>query len=149
MISCYDFKSIVWLIDIFKDQTKDRLIMRDDPKQHHRKKIKAKEECLFLLAEQTEAFLLVLLSFAGARLCGRRRGRRQGGRQRLGAWGGSGGRRAVAAGRHLGLLARHGGGDVGDPCVHLLLQDEKSTQVGSEAAIIPPALPSLLSHQRS
>lgn len=89
----------------------------------------AEEQRLFLLAEQTEAFLLVFLSFARARL-GSRRGC-DGGRQRLSACGGGG--RAVAAGRDLGLLARHGGGDGRDPCVHLLLEDEQKETKRKEA----------------
>lgn len=85
--------------------------MRSDPKQHQRNEEEedegggGKKERLLLLAEQTEAFLLVFLSFARAGLCCRG----DGGRQRLSACGG--GRRAVAAGSHLRLLARHGGRD--------------------------------------
>lgn len=89
----------------------------------------AEEQRLFLLAEQTEAFLLVFLSFARARLGGRRGCDR--GRQRLSACGGGG--RAVAAGRDLGLLAGHGGGDGRDPRVHLLLEHEQKETKRKEA----------------
>lgn len=59
-----------------------------------------KEQRLFFLAKQTEALFLVFLSFSRAGLC-RRRG--DGGRHRLRSSGL--GRRAVAAGRDLWLVA--------------------------------------------
>lgn len=49
MISCYDLKSIVRLIDIVEGQTKDRLMRRDDPKQHHRKRNRKRSVYFFLL----------------------------------------------------------------------------------------------------
>lgn len=111
-------------MDIFnKYLTKDRSITRENPKQHRREKEEEggrRKERLFLLAEQTEAFLLVFLSFARAGL-GRRRG--DGGRQRLSACGGGG--RAMAAGRDLRLVGRHGGRDGRDPRVHLLLRGRR------------------------
>ena len=74
-------------------------MMTSDPKQHRRG-----AGLLLLLAEQAEAFLLVLLPFARA---GLGRHRRHRGRQRLSA--GDERRRAVAAGVDLQLVARHGG----------------------------------------
>lgn len=111
--------------DIFnKYLAKDgSMMMRSDPKQHQREEVEEEEEeeeRLFLLAEQTEAFLLVFLSFAWTGL-GCHRG--HGGRQRLSACGGRG--RAMAAGSDLQLVARHGCRDGRDPCVHLLLEGKE------------------------
>lgn len=127
-----DSKSKIRSIDIFnKYLTKDRSIMRSDPKQHRgeeegrREGGGGKEERLFLLAEQTEAFLLVFLSFARAglgRCCC------DWGWQRLSACGGGG--RAMAAGRDLRFVAWHGSRDGRDPRVHLLLEGEEKEREG-------------------
>ncbi len=79
------------------------------------------EKRLFLLAEQTEAFLLVFFSFARAGLGSCCRGNRSW--QRLSACGGGG--RAMAAGSDLRLLAWHSGRDGRDPHVHLLLEERE------------------------